>query len=145
MSPVAASQDLSGEYTKKWVPELSKLSQPNLHRPWDAPEEILSLASVILGETYPHRIVSDLQNEREQSVENVLNMRRDFQQFNDKKGYDIIILPSGEKTVVFTKKEYRIDSEGAVIVHDNATSKKQSKGGKNSWRGRKGRQKVVNK
>lgn len=145
MSPVAASQDLSGEYTKKWVPELSKLSQPNLHRPWDAPEEILSRAGVVLGETYPHRIVTDLQSEREQSVENVLDMRRDFQQFNDKNGYDTIILPSGEKTVVFTKKEYRIDNKGDVITRDNAASKKQSKSGKNAGRGRKGRQKVTKK
>lgn len=143
MSPVAASQDATGMYTKKWVPELSKLSKPVLHKPWEAPEMVLSNAGIVLGETYPNRIVTDLPAERETSVENVLKMRRNSQQYNDKKGYDLITLPAGEKTVVFTKKEYRIDSKGIVIP---STSERKSPKGKNSnkpqGRGRRGRQRV---
>jgi len=33
MSPVAASQDPSGDYTRRWVPELAHLPTPFLHRP----------------------------------------------------------------------------------------------------------------
>ena len=139
MSPVAASQDHTGKYTKKWVPELSKLSKPLLHKPWDAPEAVLSEAGIVLGETYPHRIVLDLPSERAASVESVLKMRRNSQEFNDKKGYDLIMLPTGEKTVVFTKKEYRIDDKGTVIP---ATSDRRSRKGrgKSVGRGRRGRQ-----
>ena len=139
MSPVAASQDHTGTYTKKWVPELSKLNKPLLHKPWDAPEEILERAGIILGQTYPHRIVVDLKGERERSVENVLKMRHESQEFNDKQGYDLIKLPSGEKTVVFTKKEYRIDDKGVVIPARMAVSKPKKKG-RRVGRGRRGRQ-----
>jgi len=132
MSPVAASQDGTGSYTKKWVPELSKLSKSYLHKPWEAPAEVLFHADVELGVSYPFPIISNLVSERNKSVENVLTMRRNNQQFNDSKGYDLISLPNGDKTVVFTKKEYRIDREGNVI-------KLPSKQSKSSGRGRKGR------
>jgi len=132
MSPVAASQDGTGSYTKKWVPELSKLSKPYLHKPWETPAEILFHADVELGVTYPFPIISNLVSERNRSVENVLTMRRNNQQFNDIKGYDLISLPNGDKTVVFTKKEYRINREGNVI-------KLPSKQSKSSGRGRRGR------
>lgn len=141
MSPVAASQDQTGQYTRKWVPELSMLAKPLLHKPWEAPKEILLSAGVVLGETYPHRIVSDLQTEREKSVINVLNMRRNSQQFNDEKGYDIVTIPTnGEKTVLFTKKEYRINRKGDVIISTRTNSKSTSQRVKRG-RGRKGKQK----
>ena len=37
MSPENASQDPSGSYTKRWVPELSNLPLKYLHKPWTAP------------------------------------------------------------------------------------------------------------
>ena len=115
MSPVAASQDGTGDYTRKWVPELSNLPKPLLHRPWEAPAAVLERANVVLGENYPHRIVSDLAFERKCTVDNVLKMRHKNQKFNNNRGYDLIRLPGGEKTVVFTKREFRIDSKGNVI------------------------------
>jgi hypothetical protein len=42
-------------------------------------------------------------------------MRRRSQEKNDENGYDLIDLPSGIETVVFTKKEYRIDRLGKVL------------------------------
>ena len=118
VSPVAASQDPSGSYTKKWVPELKKLSKPVLHRPWEAPAEVLKQAGVVLGETYPHRVIVDLAKEREKSVQNVLKMRNENQNFNNDRGYDLITLPNKQQTVVFTKKEYRIDETGKVMKGD---------------------------
>jgi hypothetical protein len=144
MSPVAASQDQTGAYTHKWVPELSRLDKPLLHKPWEAPEEVLSQAGIELGNNYPHRIVTDLKGERELSVENVLQMRRNAQEYNDKKGYDLISLPSGHKTVVFTKKEYRIDEKG-VVIPTAPMSRKTKKKVKKVGRGRKGRQSVGGK
>merc|ERR1712115_20324 len=96
---------------KKWGPELSKLKKPILHKPWEASKEILEGAGVILGETYPHRIITDLKAEKELSDANVLAMRRKNQQFNNDRGYDLIEV-GGEQTVVFTKKQFRIDREG---------------------------------
>lgn len=137
MSPVAASQDATSAYTRKWVPELSKLPKSILHKPWEAPPQVLEAAGVVLGETYPNRIVSDLKAERAKSVESVLNMRRQNQEYNSDRGYDLVKLPQGKQTVVFTKKEFRIDEQGIVIRDTGKTprGKSSSTGG----RGRKGK------
>jgi len=132
MSPEAASQDGDGSYTKRWVPELARLSKPLLHKPWQVPIDNLLQAGVVLGQTYPHRIVVDLKGERKKSIESVLEMRRENQTYNDSGGYDNIILPNGKRTVVFTKKEYRINRIGDVISTDRRRTNK-------SGRGRQGR------
>ena len=114
LSPENASQDPTGAYTRRWCPELARLSNKCLHTPWKAAPQELAAAGVELGKTYPHRIVEDLVAERRASVEAVLEMRRRAPQFNDAGGYDCIQLPSGQTTRVFTKQEYRIDASGKV-------------------------------
>jgi deoxyribodipyrimidine photo-lyase len=49
--------DSSGEYTRRWVPELSALPAKTLHSPWTASAEALREASIALGATYPFPIV----------------------------------------------------------------------------------------
>ena len=49
--------DADGAYVRRWVPELAKLPDKFLHRPWEAPAETLSDAEVVLGKTYPRPIV----------------------------------------------------------------------------------------
>ena len=79
MSPENASQDPTGRYTRKFVPELARLQNKHLHKPWAAPAQHLKEAGVTLGATYPNRVVTDLREERRQSVEAVLDMRRAHQ------------------------------------------------------------------
>jgi len=137
LSPETASQDSSGAYTKSWVPELAKLPKKFLHRPWEAPTDTLAEAGVVLGRTYPSRVVEDLNLERSISVRHVLEMRRNAQQCNDDRGYDLISFASGDKTVVFTKKEYRIDRSGQVIKENASSSKRKSTQGKKTSRRRR--------
>ena len=121
MSPENASQDPSGKYTRRYVPELANLPNKHLHRPWLAPKDILTRAGVRLGASgYPHRIVDDIARERRLSVESVLEMRRSNQPYNDAKGYDTITVPATPTreafiSRVFTKEEYRIDRSGDVL------------------------------
>ncbi|MGI9483439.1 MAG: cryptochrome/photolyase family protein [Hyphomicrobiales bacterium] len=49
--------DPDGTFVRKFVPELSGVPLDFLHKPWQAPPEILRQSGVILGETYPHPIV----------------------------------------------------------------------------------------
>jgi deoxyribodipyrimidine photo-lyase len=50
-------------YLRRWLPELAELPDAWIHRPWDAPRDVLARARVSLGETYPLPIV-DLRTSR---------------------------------------------------------------------------------
>lgn len=49
--------DKQGEYVRRWVPEIAELPNKYLHKPWEAPKNILEQAGVVLGEQYPEPIV----------------------------------------------------------------------------------------
>lgn len=44
-------------YIRRWLPELTSLPDKWIHRPWEAPVEVLAQAGVTLGHTYPRPIV----------------------------------------------------------------------------------------
>lgn len=49
--------DPKGDYVRQFVPELAKLPNRYLHKPWEAPKDVLAKAGVDLGETYPRPVV----------------------------------------------------------------------------------------
>ena len=58
-NPIAQGEkfDKAGAYTRRWVPEVAELPDKFLHKPWEAPDDVLSAAGVRLGDNYPHPIV----------------------------------------------------------------------------------------
>lgn len=56
--------DPDGLYTRQFVPELSKLPNKYLFKPWESSSEILKAAGVVLDKTYPLPII-DLKNSRD--------------------------------------------------------------------------------
>jgi deoxyribodipyrimidine photo-lyase len=49
--------DPEGDYVRRYVPELARLPSKYIHRPSEAPAQVLSAAGVRLGESYPEPIV----------------------------------------------------------------------------------------
>jgi deoxyribodipyrimidine photo-lyase len=58
-NPVSQGEtyDPSGDYVRRWVPELAKLPNAHIHAPWLASSATLAAAGVTLGETYPKPII----------------------------------------------------------------------------------------
>ena len=54
----AERYDPARAYIRRWLPELAQLPDKWIHRPWEAPAEVLAHAGVVLGQTYPHPIVA---------------------------------------------------------------------------------------
>ncbi len=49
--------DGDGAYIRRYVPELASLPDKYIHRPWEAPADVLRKAGVELGRTYPQPMV----------------------------------------------------------------------------------------
>ena len=49
--------DPTGQYIRRWCPELSELPKKWIHHPWTAPADVLSTAGITLGDNYPLPII----------------------------------------------------------------------------------------
>jgi len=59
-NPVSQGEkfDPLGDYVRRWCPEIATLPDKWLHRPWEAPAEVLKVSGVTLARTYPRPVVS---------------------------------------------------------------------------------------
>ena len=54
-------------YLRRWLPELRRLPDPWIHRPWEAPQAVLTEAGVELGRDYPWPVV-DFRSSRQAAL-----------------------------------------------------------------------------
>lgn len=66
--------DKDGAYVRKFCPELEHVPAKYLHKPWEAPRDLLIKSGVVLGETYPKPIV-DHQTARNRALAAYQTMR----------------------------------------------------------------------
>uniref|UniRef100_A0A3P8T518 Si:ch1073-390k14.1 n=1 Tax=Amphiprion percula TaxID=161767 RepID=A0A3P8T518_AMPPE len=96
MHPTDAAMtcDPYGSYVRKWCPELADIPDELIHKPWKCPASMLRRAGVVFGQTYPERIITDLEGRRNQSLQDVALVRKEFGQYVDKRsGCDLVPLP----------------------------------------------------
>jgi len=70
--------DETGDYVRRWCPELAELPDKYLHAPWTAPDKVLAAAGITLGETYPRPII-DHSDGRQRALDayDTLKQKRD--------------------------------------------------------------------
>lgn len=68
-NPITQSQkfDENGEYIRRWVPELARLSNDLIHAPFEGSISVLKAAGVVMGQNYPMPII-DLKKGRERAL-----------------------------------------------------------------------------
>ncbi|XP_063053705.1 deoxyribodipyrimidine photo-lyase [Engraulis encrasicolus] len=96
MHPVDAAMtcDPDGTFVRRWCPELATLPDELVHKPWKSPASILRRAGLVFGQTYPYRVVTDLEERRTQSLRDVAEVRRRFSDYVDQRsGCDLVPLP----------------------------------------------------
>jgi len=69
-NPVSQGErfDPNGDYVRTYVPELERMPAKWIHKPWEAPDDVLEEAGVELGETYPEPMV-DHKQARDRALE----------------------------------------------------------------------------
>ncbi len=75
-NPVSQGEKFDGEgdYVRRWIPELADLPNKFIHKPWEAPAEVLEKAGVELGKDYPKPMV-DHARAREDALEAYASIR----------------------------------------------------------------------
>jgi deoxyribodipyrimidine photo-lyase len=69
-NPVTQGERFDGEgnYVRRWVPELATLPDTYIRAPFEAPEDVLKRAGVVLDKTYP-RPIADLKATRQRALD----------------------------------------------------------------------------
>lgn len=131
MHPVFAAKnaDPTGDYVRNWVPELAGMPTSFIHRPWEAPLELLAIG-VRLGSTYPRRMLLDLAAARRKHLRNVLAVRAQHPEFQSSDGTEYMLLRDGSRVLLRTRDDIRQDTDELIVAQtaDDALHGKLSAG-----------------
>jgi len=113
MHPVFAAKscDPTGEYVRRWLPELSHLPAEYIHCPWEAPNRLLLGANVLVNLTYSDRIVADLDKARREHTREVLRVRNAHHEIIAKGGNEWFEARPGYWVTLITRDDFRQNTE----------------------------------
>lgn len=121
--------DPSGNYVRRWCPELCSLPPRFIHCPWEAPDRLQK--HIPLG-IYPARLVENLEAAALLSISVIRDQRARRKDRNDDRGYDTIVLPKGStiaddgrRVPLFTKRDYRLPLKARMYDDERIASSGQ--------------------
>lgn len=78
-NPVTQSEkfDAEGKFIRRYLPELARLGDRDIHAPWMAAPETLAKAGVVLGRDYPHPLVQH-DEARKRTLERYAVVKKSF-------------------------------------------------------------------
>tara|TARA_B100000609_G_scaffold192758_1_gene183272 strand:- start:497 stop:2014 length:1518 start_codon:yes stop_codon:yes gene_type:complete len=65
MTKQGKDQDPTGDYIRKWVPELAMVPTKYIHEPWKMPNELQETISCVIGQHYPEPILDEIESRKE--------------------------------------------------------------------------------
>mmetsp|Transcript_47006 Transcript_47006/g.134494 ORF Transcript_47006/g.134494 Transcript_47006/m.134494 type:complete len:650 (+) Transcript_47006:86-2035(+) len=98
------ANDPSGEYIKRWVPELRSVDAAFVHKPWAMSEEDMEKCGCVVGKTYPAPLMSNLTLSTEVGEGGVGRSMERLMMEDD--GEERRVHPEDFKGQVYTKKEF---------------------------------------
>jgi deoxyribodipyrimidine photolyase len=136
MHPVFAAKnaDPTGDYVRRWVPELAGMPTNFIHRPWEAPLDLMAI-SVRLGSTYPRRMLLDLTAARKKHLRNVLAVRAQYPECQSSDGTEYLLLRDGSRVLLRTRDDIRQDTDELIVAQtadDSLHGKNQAKTGRSA-------------
>lgn len=119
--------DPTGEYVRKFVPELAKYPHKYIYEPWKAPLEVQIEANCIIGRDYPQPVV----DHETSSQKNLERMRRFRSQQEDTINMTIDSFDySKGKEVGSVSRSALLDKEGYVVRPPRSTKRAAALDGK---------------
>eukprot|EP00929_Paragymnodinium_shiwhaense_P007476 TRINITY_DN111394_c0_g1_i1.p1 TRINITY_DN111394_c0_g1~~TRINITY_DN111394_c0_g1_i1.p1 ORF type:complete len:928 (-),score=91.94 TRINITY_DN111394_c0_g1_i1:37-2820(-) len=117
LHPVYAAKnaDPEGNYVRRWVPELAKLSTEYIHRPWDAPCELMNIG-VKLGVDYCKRMLIDLDEARKKHLRAISQVRLKHPEMMHGDGTEYLFLKDGSRVLLRTRDDIRLGDTDKLIV-----------------------------
>lgn len=112
--------DPTGDYVRKYCPELAALRPPILHEPWSARPSTLEIAGIHLGVTYPNRVIEELDEARHLFRQWMIEARLARPDLM-RGGADTMSLPNHEPIRALTEKSISGGSPTLVTTPGNSS------------------------
>ncbi|XP_035274075.1 cryptochrome-2-like isoform X3 [Anguilla anguilla] len=112
--------DPSGDYIRRYIPQLKDYPNRYIYEPWKAPETVQKAANCVVGKDYPKPMI----NHAEGSRLNIERMKQIYQQLSHYKGLSLLasvpsIQEEAEPPMTDDSKAHSSSTSGSFAMHQH--------------------------